>query len=499
LAPDPHRIAAAIGRLGPGGVRIAQLLALRRDIFEPALADALALARSAEPMPPDAALAIVARELAPGRASLIGPWVAVAEPDPLAWVAQGFAAGREIRIRIALVDRIPSPETIAAAIRLATALLPAADRDTVRVSLQADQVRWIAADGDTAAQHVRLARWRRQALCRTGTIVARPLDDWASAHVIGLAAIPGLPLPEVVALAANGGDATLDAHDIEARAAARRLIEATLEQALLFGSIPVETRLDHLAVLPGNRIARIDAGAVEPLSTALKDALPAIARMTLADDPVPVAARLTALLPPGPRADPVALTDRIEDMMRRTGDGDAAPRRWLDDMLAAARACGHRVPADVLALGRWFARMIEAAIEIDPAIDVGEVARHFLFRRAIEAAVAMPDSTEAARRALALIAPLEALPGRLDRLLADATNRHYRMPIEQHRSAEDRRLRIAQARLLAVAIGWTGIALLLLIVRDQPGGPLRTALETILWTGAAATAGFFALLWRRSA
>lgn len=499
MAPDPHRIATAMAQLGPGGVRIAQLLALRRDVFEPAIADALAGCRSAEPISPDDALAIVARELAPARAALIEEWVAIAEPDPLAWVVQGFAAGREIPVRVALIDRTPSSETIATAIRLATARLAVADRQAVRASLQADVVRWIDADGDTAAQHVRLARWRRQALRRTGTVVARPLDDWASAHVIGLAGIPGLPLPEVVALAASRDDATLDAHDIEAPAAARRLIEATLEQVLLFGFAPVEPRLDHLAVLPGNRIARIDVGAVEPLSTALKEALPAIARMASADDPGRIAMRLAALLHPGPRADSIALTDRLEDLMRRAGDGDAAPRRWLDDMLAAARACDHHLPADMLALGRWLAAMIEAAIEIDPAIDVGEVARHFLFRRAIETAMAMPGGTEAARRALALISPLEALPGQLDRLFADATNRHYRVPVEQHRSAEDRRLRIAQARLLAVAIAWTGIALLLLVVRNAAASPLRAALEAILATGAVATAGLFALLWRRSA
>jgi hypothetical protein len=225
-------------------------------------------------------------------------------------------------------------------------------------------------------------------------------------------------------VAASGGRAALDAHGIDAAATAIGVIEAALEQVVVFGSIPVEPRLDHLGVLAGDRIGRIDVGGVESLSSRLATAIPGLVWAAIARDAGLVAARLAALLTPGRDADQAGLTVALDRIVQRLDDDDqlrAAPARLLDAGLAAARASGHDVPADVLALGRWLAAMADAAAVIDPALDIGDVARRFMLRRELEAAIALPDSLEAARRVLAVVAPLETLPGRLDRLMADRT------------------------------------------------------------------------------
>ena len=496
--PAAARIAAAIAALGPGGIRIAQLIAVRRDLFAPAVADALALTAPVAATPPAAARAIVAAEAGPPLATMIDDAVPLADHNPLAWTARATVAGRAARIRVTMPDHAPDPATIAAAIAIALPLLPAVDRDALRAALEQRLVLWVAADLDAAAQRRRLARWRRLALTRTGTIVARPLTP-ETPHVLALAALPGAALPHVVALAAEGDATALSALDIDPAATARHLIEAALEQILLFAALPVEPRLDHLAVLPGDRIARIDVGPVEPLSPPLRDALAPLLRAVVARDPALAAARIAALLVPSPTADPDLLAERLDRALQTERDDDTGAVDRFDAALAAAREAGFWVPLDLLLLGRWLAVTATAAATIDPAVDVIETARRFVLRREIEAAVALPDSGEAARRLFAVLAPLEALPDRLERWLAAATDRHYRLPVEQHRAPEDRRLRIAQARLVAVAIGWTGIALLLLVVRDVPAGIVRTGLTALLWAGAAVAAGLFARLWRRAA
>lgn len=501
MPPDPRSIRAALARLGDGAVRATQLMALRRDLFDPTAAAALALQPTSRLVPSAEAISILTREGGHNRAALLGSWLPVAEPGPLAWTAHGVEAQREVRVRVTLPAVAPDAATLAAAIRLALPLIATPDRDAARRLLHDDLTRWLAAELDTPAQHIRLGRWRRQALARTGTIVARPLDDWVAPHLIGIARLPALPLPQVVALAASGGEAALDAHDIDAVAIAQRLIEAALEQAMVFGSIPIEPRLDHLGVMPGDRIARIDVGGVEALSPALGKAIPGLARAAIAGDAGLVAARLAALLTSGDDADPADLTARLERVIQPLEGNDhprTDPERLLDDGLAAVRASGHGVPADLLALGRWLAAMASAAVTIDPAVDIGDIARRFMLRRELEQAVELPDSLETARRVLAVVAPLETLPGRLDRLIADAASGSYRLPIEQHRSAVDRQLRLAQARLMAVAIGWTGIALLLLVAAGLPAGLIRTGLTGLLWAGAAGAAGLFLLLWRRT-
>jgi hypothetical protein len=305
---------------------------------------------------------------------------------------------------------------------------------------------------------------------------------------------------QAAALADQGDAATLDAHDADPAEAATRLFEAALEDVFLFESVPVEPRLERWVLLAGGGIGRDDAGPVESLAS-LDPALPRLARAALSGDPALVARALDEALERGPSADADAFARRIEAAVRRLRNRLAPAPDALPAFVAAAlriaAGTGYRVPAPVLAAGRWLAAAAAMAARLDPEVDLAAVTQAWLARREIEALFELPTSGEAASRWLSLVAPLQALPGRLDRLLSDAASDHYRLPVEAQRAPVDRAFEAARLRLLCAALLWLGAALLLVVARALPAGLVRTSVSAGLWIAAASGAAMFAWFWRR--
>jgi hypothetical protein len=152
----------------------------------------------------------------------------------------------------------------------------------------------------------------------------------------------------------------------------------------------------------------------------------------------------------------------------------------------------------LLAALRWMAAIVAAARRLDPEAALDVIAHAFLIRREIEGLFELPSSGAIARDMLDVIGPLAAMPERLDRLLSQATDRHYRLPVELREAPPDRAARRDQRRLIGVALFWVGCALLLLVPRAL-GGWAAGIVAAALWAMAACCAITFLILWRRLA
>ena len=506
MAATAQQAAVRLARLGHGGVRLSQLMALRIDLFDRETIRALTLRHPVEVRPPAQALTLIATELDQTLDAVLPVWTAGATgSNPLCWTAFGRRAdGRDVLLRVALPERAPDSAAIDAAIAIVTPLLrPGVDREHAATSLARDLHRWIAADLDIPGQRRRMLAWRRRALTRTGIVVPR-IATPAAAHVIGVTPLAGLPLPQVEQLVARNDVAALDWHDIDAPTAAQRLIEAGLERLFIHHEAPVDPRPASLLILPESRIGLGDLGAAEPLSRALQQALPRFVRALLSGDPARLSSEAVALFEAGPVADAAAYARHVTTLERRMRDQRDGTwfERALADGLAAAGMCGFRVPADLLAALRWMTALAASVCRLDPAVDLAAITQRFMMRRSIETLFEAPDSHAIAVGLLDEIEPLATLPRRLDQLLSQATAPQYRVPVDLREPPADRAVRRDQRRLIGVAIFWVGCAVLLLVphpAADRWPAWASTALTATLWSLAALSATGFVQLWRRSA
>lgn len=502
-ATDPARVAATIGACGPAGVRLAQLIALRADLFDRRWRSALQLRRPTTAVEIGAARERIRNELGkPIEAIFSNHVVYPTASNPLQCAFRGILpGGREAMMRVSLPEQAPTREQMRRALECAEAAMrDLPDRDWAIESLRADLIRWTAADLDLAAQRRSLQALREAVLPRSGVIVAETLDPLCAAHVLTLATLPAVPVSQAsAALSGARGDGS----DSTASRIAEQLIRAALEQVLVVRRVPVEPRLDQLAVLAGDRIVRIDIGPAELLSPALERNLHRYARALLADDPAVIAAHILELASPGPSADVGAFERRVAAAYRRRRGRRARPTRglpaseWVQDVAEAAGETGIRLPPDLLALGRWVAAASEAAAQAWPEVPVRRVASSYLAQREIEALFELPRSDEAARDVLSVVELVEAMPDRLDRLLSDLNNEHLRLRVEEHKAPAERRFRADQVRLICAALLWVGLAVLLLATRGAATGPAQTIVTAGLWLAAAANAVWVAAMWRR--
>lgn len=503
-AAERHGLAVRLAAMGPAGIRIAQMLALRWDLFDPSCIAALQEVQEEAHQAAADARRRFEREVGRPLDAVLPALVAFPTlGNPLQYAVRGPVSGRrEILLRVARPEAAPSPAQLDRALRAAAlALPPHVERQWAIRSMRADLIHWIAAELDLSATRRRIGRMRERALGRTGILLPRPIRALCAPHVLALELITGVPVLEVAAWAAAGDEAALERHGIDAGACARAVIEAALEQVTEFGSVPIEPRLDLLVVLPGNRLAWIDVPPEEPLAPSLTQNLHRYVRAFLSGDAELIAAVIDELVDRMPEADPGRFHERVADACRawrNRGTGRPRVPAFLSRVLSAARATGHRIPADVLALARWSAAAAEAAARIDPGIRIGEAATGFVARRRIEALFELPRSDETARGLLAVIDLADRLPDRLDRLLANAASDHFRLRVEEHRSADDRSLRRDQLRLVCAALFWLGLSVLILAVPAAPvEGAAVKLLSLALWTAAAGAAVAFLLLWRR--
>jgi ubiquinone biosynthesis protein len=253
-----QRLAVALERLGPAGIKLGQFLSTRADVFGVAFADDLSrLKDHLAPFPLDEAKAEVAAAL--GR-PLEDLYVSFGEAVAGASLAQAHRAalvgGREVAVKVlrpGIERRVAADgEALRTAARLAEAWAPAARRleprafaETVVRALELElDLRFEAAGADEL----------RAVMAHDGYMRA-PAVVWegVARRVLTLEWAPGAPLSDPTALDAPGFDRP---------ALANNLIRAFLAQALDHGVFHADLHEGNLFVQPPARLTAVDFGIV---------------------------------------------------------------------------------------------------------------------------------------------------------------------------------------------------------------------------------------------
>ncbi|HEY1752328.1 MAG TPA: 2-polyprenylphenol 6-hydroxylase [Caulobacteraceae bacterium] len=253
-----ERLAAALERLGPVGIKLGQFLSTRADIFGADFAEDLSrLKDRLAPFPLERARAAIAAAL--GRPTE-AVFIELDEAAAGASLAQAhrarLAGGRQVAVKVlrpGIEGRVAADaEALRTAARLAEAWAPAARRleprafaETVLRALELElDLRFEAAGADEL----------RAVMAHDGYMRA-PAVVWegVARRVLTLEWAPGLPLSDPAALAAPGLDRPLLADN---------LIRAFLAQALDHGVFHADLHEGNLFVAAPARLTAVDFGIV---------------------------------------------------------------------------------------------------------------------------------------------------------------------------------------------------------------------------------------------
>ena len=253
-----QRLAGALERLGPVGIKLGQFLSTRADIFGVVFAEDLSrLKDRLPPFPLDQARAEVAAALGRPLEDLFAEFGEAVAGASLAQAHRArLVGGREVAVKVLRpgVERrvAADAETLHTAARLVEAWAPAARRleprafaTTVVRALELElDLRFEAAGADEL----------RAVMAHDGFMRAPPVIwDGVARRVLTLEWAPGAPLSDVEALATPG---------LDHAALANNLIRAFLAQALDHGVFHADLHEGNLFITAPARLTAVDFGIV---------------------------------------------------------------------------------------------------------------------------------------------------------------------------------------------------------------------------------------------
>ena len=413
-----ERLAGALERLGPAGIKLGQFLSTRADIFGVTFAEDLArLKDRLAPFPQDEARAEVAAALGRPVTDLFAEFDEAVAGASLAQAHRAkLIGGRQVAVKVlrpGIERRVAADtEALRTAARLAEAWVPAARRlaprafgETVARALELElDLRFEAAGADEL----------RAVMAHDGYMRA-PAVIWegVARRVLTLEWAPGAPLSDPAALDAPGFDRP---------ALANNLIRAFLAQALDHGVFHADLHEGNLFVQPPARLTAVDFGIVGRLGPGERRYLAEIlwgflrrdyARVSRVHfeagyvperhDPAAFAQALRAVGEPviGAKARDVSMGRLLAQLFEITALFDMRLRPelvLLQKTMVTVEGVARRIDPDndiwaaaEPVVGRWIARELSPAAKLRDLVREGRAAVAALARMAAPAAAAEPD------------------------------------------------------------------------------------------------------------
>lgn len=468
--PPPERVRCALEEMGPTFVKLGQVLATRVDLFAPEwIAEFEKLQNRVPPVPFDALREQIEADLGAPPADVFAAF----DPEPIAAasIAQVYRARLRSGEAVAVKVRRPGIQRLVDAdmrlLHRLAAVLEAESPDFARYQpralvhqLQAS----LARELDLAAECRNAERIAASFAGEPALVVPAVHWQWTSERMNVQEFIEGIPLTDIPAIKAAGGD----------RAAIARLgAQAELKMLFIDGFFHADPHPGNVFWLPGDRLALIDFGMVGRLTQARRAQMVVLLDGLVRRDPEPVVDVLLDWAIDGD-IDADAIAQRVDAFIDRYHGvplKDLHLGTMMGEITALLREHRLALPADLAMMIKVLVTLEGIGRKLDPDFDMAGEAAPFL-QRAMLARYSPFALARRGRRAMGdAVGLLATLPTELRRLLRQARRGRVNVNLDVERlekfgqRVEHSANRLAMAAVVAALIVGSSI------VMTVPGGP----------------------------
>ncbi len=428
--PVATQLACDLERLGPAYVKLGQLLSTRSDLLPPAYLDALArLQDRVEPFSFGDVERIVQDELGVRLSKAFQTF----DSAPFAAASLGQvhrATLRDGRIAAVKVQRPDARERIVGDLAAFADVAELLDRhtDAGRVASFQELVeefrKAILDELDYRREAQNLVRLRHNLASFHALRIPGPIADYSSGRVLTMEFIAGTKVTALNPVARL---------DLRADRLVEQLFRAYLRQIIIDGFFHADPHPGNVLVTDDGKLALLDLGMVNRLSPARQEQLLTLLIAVAegrADQAFAVALRIGRRLE---HFDHAAAERAITDLVVRYQDATIAEVTAGAVMMRMSRIAGShglRLPTDFALLAKTLLNLDEVARSLAPDFDVQESIRRNaanLMRQRMRRSVSVSGAWGSLVETRTF---LEALPGRLNRMLEAISRNEVRLKME---------------------------------------------------------------------
>ena len=332
----------------------------------------------------------------------------------------------------------------------------------------------------------------------SGLRLPLPYAEYSATLVLTTEYLEGVPLDELLASLAEGA-APFGELEIDGARLGDNLVRAALQQAFGGRPFPVALTPAGLVVLADDVVGVVDLGRVDEIDAAdLQRLLSFVTAVYNADTTRTVAAAVDLL--DGPLVGRDAFREDFVEEARRwrqqvaldEQDGAATLRHHLHAVIQLSSRHGLVLAPPVVDGARALLTAEAAAGLISPSSGLASVGRSFFVREQIKMLVREFSLGSLEGLGLDVVGLATESPGQVQRLVADLAEDRFVFRVSATESPADRAAANRRARLLAAAIIFVGMAIL--VVRGADAGVFATVVLGVLAASALTVVG---VLWAR--
>jgi predicted unusual protein kinase regulating ubiquinone biosynthesis (AarF/ABC1/UbiB family) len=428
--PRAAQLADDLERLGPAYIKLGQLLSTRSDLLPPAYLEALTrLQDRVEPFPFADVEKIVQQELG----FRISKGFASFDATPLAAASLGQVHRATLRDGLVVVVKVQRPDARERVVADLAAFAEVADlldrhTDAGRVASLTEVVeefrKTILEELDYRREAQNLLTLRENLSSFRRLIVPAPIPDYSSGRVLTMDYIAGTKITALNPVVRV---------DLDRQALVEQLFQAYLRQIIVDGFFHADPHPGNLIVTDDGRLALIDLGMVSRLSSTRQEQL---LKLLLAvaeargDQAASVALQMGRKLDSFDRE---GVEREILDLVTRYKDAtlqDVQAGAVMMQLSRIAGAHGLRLPSELTLLGKTLLNLDEVARTLAPDFDAAESIRRnasTLMQERMRQSLSIGGAFAALSELRTFV---EALPGRLNRVMDAVSTNEFKLKME---------------------------------------------------------------------